>query len=415
MPAADDAVALFERQFGAAPQLVVRAPGRVNLIGEHTDYANLPVLPFAIDRALYIAAGATEESRLEAVSASVEPPAAIARAGEPERLHGWHRYLGGVLHQLRDEAPGRGAQFAIAGDLPQEGGLSSSSAMSVGVAMALCAVWGIEREPADIATLAATAERATGVETGGMDQRVIALAHAGTALRIDFQPPAERYVPIPDGFSFVVASSGEPAPKGDAARDAYNERVAGMRMATVLLGEMLGLDHSFPLHLADVAGEITAGLMAEELPATSTAREVARQAHIEEARITNFTATSWNPTRPAIVRGIARHILDEAERVDAAERALFAGDLASLGKLFFESQASLRDLAGCSTPALNALCKAMRRAGAAGARLTGAGFGGFALAVCEPGAVDAVIEAATKTTGGPAFAVDASAGAAVLQ
>jgi galactokinase len=282
------------------------------------------------------------------------------------------------------------------------------------VIAALSAVWGEAFDPAAAALAAAQAERTVGVETGGMDQLVIALAKAGNALRMDFLPPAQRDVPLPEGLAFVVAYSGEEAPKGGAVRDAYNERVVGTRIAALMLADMLGLDIDGPLLLGAVADVDAAPVMVEELPEQMAPRNAANNDAAALDRVVSLSAAHFDSTRKVPVKRLARHVLSEAERVDAAEIALASGDLAAFGKLLNDSHDSLRNDYRCSTPALDKVAAAMRKAGALGARLTGAGFGGYALAACSPDRVAAVTEAAIAATGGPALEVSASDGLTFL-
>jgi len=404
----------FEAAYGEPPAVVVRAPGRVNLIGEHTDYSYLPVMPIAIDRALYVAANATDDGMVEARSAAFEPPAQLSRDAEAEPGQGWHGYLAGALQELRNIAPGRGARLLVHGDLPAEGGLSSSSALTVGVMAALNALWSGGLEPLAIARKAAAAERRTGVETGGMDQAVIALAVPGAALRIDFAPFETRPVPLPEELRLVVASSGEPAAKSGEMRDAYNQRVIGARLAAVLLADQIGIELEERPRLRDVWGIDVVDVLVDELPEQASVKEVARSLGVDAGQLARLGNGLFDAQVRVPVRRTARHILSEANRVDEAEAALREGDLKRFGKLLNESHDSLRNDFRCSTPALDKVCAAMRRAGALGARLTGAGFGGFAVAAARADAVAAIIEAAEKATGGPAFEVRASAGLELL-
>ncbi|GIW13573.1 MAG: galactokinase [Tepidiforma sp.] len=408
----DAARAAFREHFGTEPALLVRTPGRVNLIGEHTDYNGLPVLPFAIDRITAIAAAPSPEPALEAVSLGFEPPARLPLDADPAAVpEPWHRYLAAVLAVLRPAAPLQGVRLAIASDIPPASGLSSSSALSVGMLITLDALLSLGLPHGTLAELAARAERLAGAETGGMDQRVIACARERTLLRIDFLPPAMRTIPVPPGWSFVVASSGLPAPKGGTAREAYNERVVGTRIAAALLADMLGAELEDVPILGNVAAIDAAPVLVDELPARISARRAAAAAGVPLERLVTLSAGTFDPETSIPVRAYARHVLAEAERVDLACAAVEAADLPALGELLLASHASLRDDYRCSTPALDALVTAMHRAGAAGARLTGAGFGGFAVAVCEMGRESRVIEAAVRAAGGPAFAVTPSAGA----
>ena len=388
----------------------VRAPGRVNLIGEHTDYSHLPVLPMAIDRALIVTVTGNATGRVTAASESFEGVVDIVREEPDTRVRGWGSYVAGALRELTDVAPGLGASIHIAGDLPGTGGLSSSSALTVGMVAGLNEAWGAGLDREGVVARAEAAERHAGVETGGMDQQAIAFATEGHALRIDFRPPSRRPVPVPRSIAFVVAYSGEAAAKGGEARAAYNERVVGARFAAALLGEMIGLDPASPPRLGDLAMLPESDLLVEELAERANAQHVARATGILAASLVSLSHGSLEERETVPVRRYARHILSEAHRVNAAEVALLRADLPSLGTLFDESHESLRKDLGCSTAALDEVCAAMRRAGAAGARLTGAGFGGYAVGAVGPESVEAVIAAAEAATGGPAFEVRASAG-----
>ena len=403
----------FSAAFGAPPTVVVRAPGRVNLIGEHTDYSLLPVLPIAVDRSLLIAVDANDSNTVEAISAQFEGSVVIDRAAivGPD---GWGRYLSGTLMELRSFAPGQGARIHVSGDLPSDGGLSSSSSLTVGILVALSAAWGLDLDLEAIVVLATAAERHVGVESGGMDQTVIAFGKPGAALRIDFHPAGRRLVPVPDGLRFVVAYSGEAAPKGGSVREQYNERVVGARLAAAMLADQVGLDIGSPPTLSEVADVDVVDVLVDDLPEKTSAQEVAHGAQVDVQRLVLLSASSFNHITKVPVRRVARHILGEAQRVNAAESALNEGDLAAFGELMDESHDSLRQDFKCSTAALDKLCAAMRKAGAFGARLTGAGFGGYALAAVPADKVEVVIAAAVAATGGPAFEVTASGGVEVL-
>lgn len=391
----------FRRHFGRDPAVVVSAPGRVNLIGEHTDYSGLPVLPFAIDRRVTVAAAPGH--RLEMVSGVGGDPYV-----DRSQREGWHRYVSAVLDALGHEG---GVLATVHSDLPSGGGLSSSTAFTMALAAAVARVEGRGLEPAAVARLAAAAERAAGVESGEMDQTVIAHAREGNAMRIDFEhgPPEFRHLPLPADAAFVVAYSGQPAEKGGAARDAYNSRVVGGRVATVLLADRLGVAVPSPLRLGGIADMAGVADLAGELPVESSVAEAARRTGVEVAPLTTLTRGSFPSDLPVPVRAVARHVLTEATRVDQAEEALAGGELEDLGRLMDRSHSSLRGF-GASTSALDRLVGAMRAAGALGARLTGAGFGGNAVALCRSDGVDGIVATAVEATGGPAFEVRASAG-----
>ncbi len=371
------------------------------------------MLPIAIDRSVWIAARADPRARLRARSAAHPPPFEHALAALPDRASGWHRYLLGALRSLPEARPDRGASLWIDGDLPANGGLSSSSALTLGVLAALDAVLGLGLSREELVARAIRAERLVGVETGGMDQTVIAFAERGTALRIDFEPPARRAVALPAQLSLVAAYSGVAGPKADAARERYNARVVGCRIAAASLAAELAVGAGDPPVLGRVrrATSDVSGLLerASALPARQTAREAAAALGCDLERFTALSAARFDADHAVPVRACARHVLAESERVDAAERALGARDLAAFGRLLDESQTSLAEF-GASSAELDALVAALRSAGAFGARLTGAGFGGYAFAALPSDRVDEALAAAHRVSGGPAFRVRASAG-----
>jgi len=396
----------FRQLFGMDPAVQVRAPGRVNLIGEHTDYSLLPVLPLAMDRATRVTGAVTDDGRLQVHSRQFGGDADLAWPGLQVR-EPWHRYVAGVAAVLGERTAAQGARLWIDSDLPSTGGLSSSSAFTMGLLAALNHLWHLGLAPGALVDRAIVAERHVGVESGGMDQTVIAHAQEGAALRIDFDPPSTRPVPLPPELHVVVAYSGAEAPKGGAVRQAYNDRVIGCRLAAAMLGAagdppVLGAVADAP------AGEV------ERLPDAASAEAVARRAGIDVGPLVRLTAGRFNQRAPVRVRAVARHVLDEARRVDQAERALVAVDLDRLGQLLDQSHHSLAQDFRCSTDGLDRLCRVARETGALGARLTGAGFGGYALAAVTSDRLDAVMRALGEAGPGPVFETRASGGLKVM-
>lgn len=388
----------FAARYGHEPEVVVRAPGRVNLIGEHTDYALLPVMPLAIDRHVSVAVGSGAD-RLEAVSLRYPGE---TWTGDVAAV-GWQRYVAAAVDRL-EPGPG-GTRLLVGGDLPADGGLSSSSALTVGVLAALHRWRGEDPPPDRLIDEAVASERALGVEGGTMDQTVIVAARAGTALRIDFAPPSRRFVALPDEMAVVVGGSGTVAEKAGSARDAYNAGVVGNRMAAAVVSHQWGLDAGDPPAL----GRVVDAAHSSVFPDSVSARQLAAETGIDPSRLAGLSAGQFDLDRPLPVAETARHMLDEAGRVDALEIALGSGDLVQAGRILDASHASLVRF-GVGTAGLDRVTGAMRSAGAFGARLTGAGFGGFAVAICPVGKARDVVEAAEASTGGPAFRVHASDG-----
>lgn len=385
----------------SSPSVVIRSPGRVNLIGEHTDYSLLPVMPFAIDKGVYVAVCDGADG-IEVDSLTHPDPVTIELGGDRSELSGWHRYFAAAVDVVGFVG---GARVLIDADLPATGGLSSSSAFTVGVLMALGAFAGDPPPREELPELALAAERSIGVESGAMDQTVISLATEGHALRIDFDPFGTRQVPISDDLGIVAAYSGRAAPKGGDANHSYNSRVVACRAAALLLAAQEGVDPGSPPVLSKVRSSDLVGT----LPVEASAASVAQQLGVDVGRMVRLTATEFDVDAELPIRDVAAHVLSEAKRVDEAEAALEVEDYIELGRLLDASHESLGHF-GASSPALDRLTGAMREAGAYGARLTGAGFGGYAIAICPLGRIDAVIEASEQATGGPAFRVRPSAG-----
>jgi galactokinase len=387
----DALVKAFTAHFGRRPQVVVRAPGRVNLIGEHTDYNGLPVLPMAIDRHVLVAAAGRDDRRVRLANAAARfaPRAYQLRAGIRRFAPGdWGNYhkaaAQGLLSSLGPDVL-RGGDFLIDGDVPPGAGLASSSALVVGSTLALLAVNDRSLPPMQLAGLTAAAERYVGTQSGGMDQAVCMLAQAGHALRIDFDPLRTRAVPISPGYAFVVCHSLVEAEKSGAARAAYNSRVVECGLACRVLERLLGASLPRPLahlgelrrlfpdrSLADFAAILENALPPRPLRLEEIAALVGTPREHLAAAVGQGARSS--PTYALVRR--ARHVLSEAERVDQAEAALAAADWLSLSALMDASHASCRDDYEVSSPALEELIAAAKAAGALGARLTGAGFGG---------------------------------------
>lgn len=388
----------------------VRSPGRVNLIGEHTDYSLLPVMPMAIDRAIEITAELRHDRHLRLSAERFPHSNVTCGMSELDRVTGWAGYVIAALKVVG--APEQGMTMHVGGDLPTTGGLSSSSALTVGVLAAVDHLRKLELGPVRYPRLAQLAERSMSIEGGSMDQTVISLAVAGDALRIDFDPPRVTPVPIPAALEFVAASSGDVAAKAGAARDHYNARVVACRVAALLLGVETDVDFGDSPVLGRVAGFDDIDDRIDALPEEITAVEAAGRTGRDVGILTRLVAGSFDPTIPLPAKIVARHVLSEALRVDQAEFALRRGDVVDFGRLLDVSHKSLQAF-GASVPALDRLVSSMRAAGAYGARLTGAGFGGYAIAAVPPDCIDRVIESAEMATGGPAFRVLPSDGVSV--
>ncbi len=315
-------------------EVVAVAPGRVNLIGDHTDTSGGLVLPMAVDLATTIR-GRRGGDRVELRSgAETEPAVVELGVTEPATVTPtWARYVAGVVAEV---APSSGFRGTVETTLPVGAGLSSSAALEVAVALAI----GFEGSALDLALLAQRAEQgASGVPCGVMDQLASAAGVAGHALLIDCHHLSVMPVPIPEGIEVRVIHSGQ---ERHLAGSPYGERRAAVEAAEEEVG---------PLRLVRDPADL--GLLADP---------------VRQRR--------------------ARHVVSENERVREAAEALAAGDAAAVGRLMIASHASLRDDFEVSTPALDALVDRLTATpGVHGARLTGAGFGGCVVAIAEPGAI----------------------------
>ena len=360
------ALAEFDARFGAPATRIAIAPGRVNLIGEHTDYNGLPVFPMALGRGVHVLFRPRDDARVRIASAAEFEPREFQIGPDvvPYEDGDWGNYVKAAARGVaRGWRVRRGMDALVASDLPVAAGLSSSSALVIACALAF--LDGTRRKPSalELADALAAAERFVGLEGGGMDQAIILGAAEGTACRIDFEPLRLRHVPIPADFRFVVASTLVRAEKSGRAKEAYNTRTrecrdAFTRAAEAVVSTGAARPHDF-----------------RELLAARSAAELLQLA---------------GPLLPEPLIRRFRHVVTEAERVEQAELSMQAGNAARFGTLMDASHASLRDDYEVSSPELDEVVAIMRDAGAHGARLTGAGFGGCAVALCAPEAVEPV-------------------------
>jgi N-acetylgalactosamine kinase len=403
---------LAEHVSSGAPFVAARAPGRVNLIGEHTDYSGLPVLPVAIDRSTIVVAAAKATSEIEVANADPKWPArrfAIERKIPPYDTGDWANYvkaaIQGVIDRFPDRIEWRGASMAVDGRVPTAAGLSSSAALTVSTAIAFMAVNELELEPLETASMVARSEWYVGTRAGGMDQAASILGRRDHALFIEFDPIRVRVVKMPANAALVVADSREVADKSGKVRAEYNRRVVECSLAARILGRALKLD-SVKI-LGDVVRAIPkwdAADLVEQLAAASPVRlapdlrEAAALLGVSQSTLEaellgeGPNRIVLDSKRPLEVLKRARHVLSETERVIRAARALEAGRLDEMGELMNASHQSLAGDFECSTARLDAIVECAWRGGALGARLTGAGFGGSIVALCEASKADAVIE-----------------------
>jgi galactokinase len=343
------------------PVQVVRAPGRVNLIGEHTDYNEGFVLPAAIDREVWIAfrpaEGLLELTSTQLAETAVARLDALSPRGG--RAGGWIDYVSGTAWAMREAGlPVRGFRGVLDSDVPVGSGLSSAAAMELAASWAL-AVPGAERPPAPrMAAICQRAENAyVGVNCGIMDQFASAAGVAGAALLLDCRSLEATPAPLPAGLVLVVCDTGSPR---RLEASAYNERRSEC--------------------------EEGVRIIAAHEPAVRSLRDV------DEAMLRRY-----RDRLPERVAARCEHVVREDARVGRAVGALAAGDLDEVGRLFAASHASLRDLYQVSSPELDLMVDiATSVPGVVAARMTGAGFGGCTVNLVRPDAVQALAAAVLR-------------------
>ena len=347
----------FEKTFGAAPEVVVRAPGRVNLIGEHTDYNDGFVLPAAIDRYIWFAGRARRDRTVRVRALDFNDAAEFSLdAIEKDPAHSWSNYLRGVAKFL--EANGHrlsGADLVFGGDVPREAGLSSSAAVEVGATIFWQRLVKLRLEPVEAVKLARRSENEfVGVPSGIMDQFISALGRRDHALFLDCRDLKYRHVPLRGEVKLVVCNSGV---KRALAHSEYEVRVKQCRQAVEELR--------------------AAGLQVNSL---------------RDVKLGDLITKGKALDKVALKR--ASHVVTENDRVREAVKVLEQNDLSYFGKLMNESHKILRYDYEVSSKELDVLVEiAQKHPGVLGARMTGAGFGGCTVNLVERDAAEAFAEA----------------------
>jgi galactokinase len=346
----------FACVFGAPPDVLVRSPGRVNLIGEHTDYNDGWVFPAALNLGTVIAVRRRTDGVLRTIAPRMNGEDE-ARVDDLRPRDGpeWTRFVRGVAALLHETGcPSAGADLLIDGDLPLGSGLSSSASLELGVAVALMTLAGCPIERTALARLGQRVENEiVGVQSGIMDQLAVACGVAGHALLIDCRTFVSEPVPLPPEIRMLVLDSAVPR---TLAGSAYNQRRAECESGLHKLQRV----HPDLTALRDVSADVLA-------------------------------AEGWRLDSVELRR--ARHVVTENERVQNSVAALRAGDVARFGQLMIESHASLRDDYAVSGSELDMLvAAALETPGVLGARLTGAGFGGCAVALVRTAQAETAAE-----------------------
>lgn len=342
----------FREHLGGEPEFIVRAPGRVNLIGEHTDYNGGFVMPLAVERATWIALRRRDGDRARLFSLDFGSWAEAGADETPLRggEHSWDRYFAGVAGEFAKNFPFQAWEGVSVSDLPLGAGLSSSASFELALARAFAAVAGVGWDPAQMALLCHRVESEwVGVNCGTMDQLAVALGRRRHALLIDCRSLEVRPIPLPKGLAIVILDTTKAR---TLAGSAYNVRRQQCEEAAGRLGAA---------SLRDVPLDIF------------------RKA-----------ASSLDP----ILAKRARHVITENTRTLEAAAAMAKNDAVSLGRLMNLSHESLRHDYEVSCEELDAIVEAARaQKSCLGARMTGAGFGGCAVALVAEKQVDGFIKA----------------------
>ncbi len=336
------AVTAFQTNWGAKPAFVVRAPGRVNLIGEHTDYNDGFVLPCAIDFQAVVCITQRDDGlvRIHAADFTENDEFLVNADYTPHPTQLWANYVRGVVCAMRLNGFSlKGADISVAGNVPQGAGLSSSAALEVGVAFALAHISGLDIPLSKIALLGQQAENQfVGCNCGIMDQLVSAKGEAGHALLLDCRSLETQSVAIPQDMAVLIVHSGV---RRGLVESAYNER----RQQCESVAKFFGVKA-----LRDVGiGQLQ--MRESELDATALRR--------------------------------ARHVITENNRTELAAIALSQGNMVLMGQLMAQSHASMRDDFEITTPHIDRLVVLLQHhiGDAGGARMTGGGFGGCVVAL----------------------------------
>lgn len=336
------------------PTVLASAPGRVNLVGGHTDYNEGLVLPVAIDRRTAVAGRPRTDVPLTVHSLARGATATVSPIDPVPGTPAWADYVRGVVAELAaDGYPISGGDLVVASDVPVGGGLASSAALTVASAFALVGMGGGD-PTADLPGIAAVCRRAetdfVGVPCGPMDQVIATRARAGNALLYDCRHGTVSHIPLPADAAILLLDSGVDHALADSP---YADRRRACERGVTLLGERL----DGVTALRDVPADTFEGHAA---------------------------------ALPEPIRSRCRHVVTEIERVRTAAAALEAGDLRGVGTQLTASHASLRDDFAVSCPELDRLVALLDREGVYGARLTGAGFGGWVVAIVDADVAESV-------------------------
>lgn len=363
MPILETVVTEFQRIYGTRPEKIARAPGRVNLIGEHTDYNDGFVMPIAIDREVMMSARARDDHKICVTALDIDGGQTDVFDTDDIPHHPdyrWANYLRGVAYFLQQEGVElRGMDAVFTSNLPSGAGLSSSAALEVCTATMMQAYARKQLNKVVIAQVCQRSENNfVGVKSGIMDQYASALGEAGAAIKIDCRLLTYETVKLPKGVSIIVADTNK---KRHLAGSDYNTRRMECENAAVLISQILGK----------------------------------RVDALRDVSLKEFKAVA--KYLPDNLMRRARHVITENDRVQKAARAAKSNDAVKFGAFMNESQASLREDYAASSPELDIMIEiALKQPGCLGSRLTGAGWGGATVNLVRNANVDAFVETVAR-------------------
>lgn len=348
----------FSAAFGQAPDLIVQAPGRVNLIGEHTDYNDGFVLPAAINYSTWVAASRRADRELHVVARDFDSQRVIVNLDAPmqqDPAAPWSDYLRGVVQELQKRGYRlSGGDLLVSGNVPAGAGLSSSASLEVALVRALTELSHEAIDPTEAALVGQAAENNfVGCNCGIMDQLISARGQESSALLIDCQDLSTRSVSIPHDWEILIVHSGV---KRGLVDSEYNQRRMQCEAAAAFFGQ-----------------KTLRGVELEQLLAA-------------EGDLDNLSFRR------------ARHVLTENERTLLAAEALSSGDMQTLARVMAESHVSMRDDFSITTPAVDRLVEILQHAGEGkvGVRMTGGGFGGCVVSIAPAVVIPQLMKAVSQ-------------------
>lgn len=400
-------LSVFKEKFPNTGSIyLVKAPGRLNIIGEHTDYSGLPVLPFAIDSSLKIMFSPTSDKKIKLYSLDLPNSSPVEFEIEkeipPSEKGHWGNYIkaavqDGIFYSNGKNIPLEtinGFVGVVSSQIPQNAGLSSSSALVVASELAFFKSQNWELPPADMAQRTAHAEQYVGTMGGGMDQTASLCGKKGYCLKIYFYPLEVTQIKINLDCSFIIANSLIDARKSSEVKNHYNQRVLESKLIKEISSRILfkeGIIFSELNYLGDLRKivnstltitalkEIILNNLKRELYTLEDVQKICGEEKILKNVLINFGQLLKELPKKLPLRRRAKYLFEEWERVEDAAIFLSEGNFKKLGDLLYESHYGLQYLYEVSHPKLDELINLAKEFGLYGARMVGAGFGGSTL------------------------------------